>query len=114
VTWTDAFRSFCEDAGVDMAGINLDSSLNQLDKKLRQSGIGPACITCFKKTPTESQLRTHLRHIETHIYPLATLKKEKAAVLALIAASKDDAGQKENVCKAKLIFAVKQALLIHL
>ncbi len=56
------------------------------------------------------ELRHHLGTVETHIYPLKMLKKEKKAVEAMIEANASD----EAALKAKLIFAVKEALLIHL
>jgi hypothetical protein len=101
--------------GIDLANIDLESSsLNKLVKALKEAHKTKACITCFKAS-SEQQLRVHLHDAKAHIYPLWLLKAEKKAVLELIAASEDaDASQKENVTKAKFIFAVKEALLIHL
>jgi hypothetical protein len=115
----DGLSSFCEGVGINLDSIDLEGpSLKQLVKQLseglEENNETKACITCLK-TSSEPELRAHLHATEAHIYPLWLLKAEKKMVLALIAASKDaDASQKENVVKAKFIFAVKKALLIRL
>lgn len=94
---------------LDNAGVDIEKcGVNGLSKKLRKLGLGSACITCLQEFSIR-ELRIHLLETnEDHIYSKKLLKAEKHRVLGLLGESSED------YTKAKLVFAVKNALLIRL
>ena len=79
---------------------------NTLVKKLKMS-LNCRCITCLNEF-SKYNLRRHLKKHRDHIHSLKTLKTEKENVFKKLDKSPDE------MEKAKLVFAVKYALLISI
>lgn len=94
---------------LDNAGVDMEKrGVNGLTKALKKLGLGCACITCLKEYSMR-ELRIHLLEDQKdHIYSKRLLKEEKRRVLEALEKSPE-----EHV-KAKLVFAVKNALLVRL
>lgn len=89
-------------------------NLGGLSSKLRDLGLGFACITCLKEQKSSNALRKYLLKKRSHIYPKEALEEEKEKVMELLrrrAADGEEIDQAE-VEKVTLIFIVKKALLI--
>lgn len=91
------------------AGIHIGS----LAKKLKDLGLGFACITCLKEFASSNTLRKHLLRDRSHIYPLEAIEREEEMVLRKLEErlqGEDDNSQ--AIEQAMLVFVVRKALLI--
>merc|ERR1711916_89495 len=91
---------------LDNAGVNVETrSIGGVSRILKRLGLGLACITCLHEYSLQ-ELRVHLLDDhEEHIYSKTLLKEEKHRVFKLLEESS------EQYLKAKIVFAVKKALL---
>jgi hypothetical protein len=80
---------------------------NVLASRLKDLGIGHACISCFEEFPSENLVAKHLHTIPTDIYPRAFLESEMHQVLQMMASDP------EGAVKVKVVFALKKSLLVH-
>lgn len=112
------------------------ASLSSLAKTLKKRNFGPACIKCLVRFETEDLLRAHLltcscgakfvewseleEHLDAfcahtvHIYGKNLLKGEREHVLQLInGMDQQDEETQQKIHRAKVVFAAKYSLLIH-
>ncbi len=91
-------------------------SLGGLSSKLRELGLGFACITCLKEQNSLSAMRKYLHNKRSHIYPKESLETEKEMVLGLLQRRTAEGVEVDpaEIEKVTLIFIVKKALLIKL
>lgn len=95
-----------------LKGVDLDisqASPSKISKMLRAKGMPHLCISCMKEFSVR-ELQNHLRNDKTHIYSLASIKTERELVRQKIS---EDGDTPESV-KARVVFAIKYASLIHL
>jgi hypothetical protein len=99
---------------VDILGRSTDAPLdlancrpNVLASRLKDLGIGHACISCFEKFASEELVAKHLREVPAHIYPRAFLEDEMHEVLQMMESDP------EGAVKVKVVFALKKSLLVH-
>jgi hypothetical protein len=99
---------------VDILGRSTDAPLdlancrpNVLASRLKDLGIGHACISCFEEFASEKLVAKHLREIPAHIYRRTFLESEMHEVLQMME------HDPEGAVKVKVVFALKKSLLVH-
>lgn len=90
-------------------------SPNAIARFLKKKKNFFACIHCFKEFETEAKLRTFLRKNKGHIYLRELLEAEYDTLLEMIEDGRRSTKEekKAEVLMAKIVFALKTALLIH-
>lgn len=96
------------DPPIDLKAPNV--KIGSLSSKLKDLGLGFACISCLTEGASAGHVRNHLLKKRNHIYPLESIDEEEERVFQKIEAR--SAGVEDDLEKAMLVFIVKKALLI--